>query len=428
MRGLYHFPHNWSLTVALQSGLLGPFHLKWQIVTDTTPLYIDTPRALDAWLKQIAHEPIVGVDTESDSFHHYREKVCLIQMTAGQADALIDPLALPDLAALQPLLEDPTRIKIFHDAGYDLACLKRDFGFELRGLFDTMLASRLLGARQFGLAAILKERFNFAADKRLQRSNWAQRPLSQEQLAYARYDTHFLPALHTCLREELMQTGRWPWALEEFARLPEGIRRFQARAPRDDADAFWRVQGVKGLNIHERGRLKALHIARERIAQRIDRPVFKVFADTVLLELATHPPQSMADFEPRPGLRRTGIGKYGAELLAALADAQPVREPMPSGLNKRRRSGRISDPQARERYEMLRTMRRDLASNLALDPEVVLSNAVLEDLARQPPMHLDEIKQRPELSGWRYPLFAHTILAHLQTPVAQSSATSESIS
>ena len=120
-------------------------------------LYIDTPEALDEWLEFLRGADVIAVDTESDSFHHYEERVCLIQMTAKGRDAIIDPLSIDDISGLAEFFENPSIIKIFHDAGYDLICLYRDFGFRFAGLFDTMLASRLIGRKRFGLASLLQD-------------------------------------------------------------------------------------------------------------------------------------------------------------------------------------------------------------------------------------------------------------------------------
>ncbi|HET6346057.1 MAG TPA: HRDC domain-containing protein [Myxococcota bacterium] len=384
------------------------------------PLYIDTDGALQAWADRLAEATVIAVDTESDSFHRYREKVCLIQMTALGQDVIIDPLALSTLKPLEPLLTDPGRIKIFHDACYDLICLQRDFGFRLRGLFDTMLASRLLGYRQFGLASILKMRFDFEADKRLQRSDWAQRPLSDDQLAYARFDTHFLPRLMDELTFELDAAGRLTWAREDFERLPEVCVRAVRAEPGPDPNGFWRVQGARTLNPAAKGRLQQLYMARERIAERLDRPPFKVFGDWVLLELAKHPPDDVGDLRPRPGLRRAGIDKFGPELMAALSRAEPIKTGPPPGSGRRRRAGRLLDPDARDRYEALRDLRRTKAEGLGLEPEVALGNALLEDLARRPPNGLGELHERPELKGWRGPRFVYDLFHVLTNPVPRA--------
>ena len=369
---------------------------------------------LQAWVAHLRGASSIAVDTESDSFHRYREKVCLIQMSANGQDAILDPLHLETLQPLAEVFADPSRTKIFHDAGYDLICLARDFNFVVSNLFDTMLASRLLGCRHFGLAALLKERFGFDADKRLQRSDWAQRPLSAEQLTYAQQDTHFLPELCAMLTTELQACGRLAWAAEDFARLPQTCARLAEREVGPDEHAFWKVQGSRLLLPIQKGRLKSLFMLRDRIASKLDRPAFKVFADWVLIELAKDPPQTLADFEPRRGLRRAGIDKYGAQILAALEQAQAIKGGAPPGSGRRKRSGKLLDPLARDRYEALRAVRRREAAVLGLEPEVGLSNAMLEDLARRPPACVDQVRARPELLGWRGPLFAEALFGALQ--------------
>ncbi|MBI3179533.1 MAG: ribonuclease D, partial [Deltaproteobacteria bacterium] len=358
------------------------------------PQYIETDSALAHWAAHCQGCDRLAVDTEADSFHHYKEKVCLIQMTAGGEDAILDPLRLTNIASLAPLFADADRIKIFHDAGYDLIGLRRDFGFEVRGIFDTMLAARLLGHQSFGLAAMLAARFGHETDKRLQRSDWARRPLSAEQLAYARFDTHFLPQLADHLHADLAAAGRLTWAHEEFARLPA----LAARTPgvrRTDPDGFWRLPGVKHLSPQGRGRLKALYMKREQLAEQIDRPPFKVLGDQVLLDLARDPPHSLRELTPRPGLRHAGIERFGRQIIDALRSATPVHDGPPPGVKRRRRSGRFVDPDLKARYEALRAARKAKAVELGIDPEVVLSNAVLEDLARTPPQHTDDLGRYP---------------------------------
>jgi ribonuclease D len=378
-----------------------------------TPQYIDTPDGLSRWVELCARQGVVAVDTESDSFHHYREKVCLIQMTADGEDAILDPLQLKDLSALGPLFADPTKTKIFHDACYDLICLRRDFNFEMRGIFDTMLASRLLGEQTFGLAAILKQRFGHEANKRLQRSDWTRRPLSPEQLSYARFDTHFLPELAQMLRLELEAKGRLVWAEEDFRRLPDVAARATPRSYGPDPNGFWRLSGIRNLSAEVLGRVRALCLLREQVAERLDRPPFKVFGDSLLIDLALEPPKISGELLPRPGLRRAGIDRFGREIVQALKEATPVTEKPPRDRKLRRRAGRFLDPHARDRYEALRDLRRSKADALGLDPEVVLGNAVLEELARTPPTSRAEVEAIPEFQGWRGPMFAEAILTLL---------------
>jgi ribonuclease D len=388
------------------------------------PQYITDRAALLAWVEHLAKADVIAVDTESDSLHHYREKVCLVQMTALGLDALIDPLALPDLSPLAPVFADPKRRKIFHDAGYDLVSLGRDFGFRVQGIFDTMLASRLLGLKEFGLATILKARFDFVADKRLQRSDWARRPLTPAQLSYARYDTHFLPELARQLEQELRERNRLAWAEEEFARLPEVALRASPRPTGGDPEGFWRIRGVRSLSPVEKGRLRTLYAMRDIIAARLDRPKFKVLGDPVLIELAQNPPASL-DALPRPGLRRAGVDRFGQEILRALAEAKPVHGGPPPGSGRRKRAGRFLDAEVRERFDALRTLRREKADALGVDPEVALGNAALEDLARHPPATVEDVRSRADMRGWRRAVFADAIFTSLQTVASQPRSESE---
>ena len=373
------------------------------------PLLIDTRAALTAWVQALSEAPWIAVDTESDSFHSYKEKVCLVQMTANGRDAVIDPLAVQDLTPLQPVFVDPRRIKVFHDAVYDLLCLRRDFGFDFHGIFDTVVASRLLGERDFGLAAVLLRRFGITVDKHLQRSDWARRPLSAAQLVYAQLDTHFLPELAEQLKRELQQRNRWRWAEEEFARLPDLAVRLGSRRPVKSADGFWRLPGVRALSPMVQGRARALHLAREAIAARLNRPAFKVFGDRVILDMSLHPPPLERPLAPRPGLRRAGAERFGNEILRALKGARPVTTPPPAGTSRRRRGGRLRDPAAKDRYESLRADRARRAEEIGVDPEVLIGNAALEDLALRPPDSAEELFGRPDFRGWRRELLAESI-------------------
>ena len=377
------------------------------------PAYIETTEQLTQWVKRLDDQSLIAVDTESDSFHHYQEKVCLIQMTACGEDVLIDPLAIDDLSCLAPVFNDPSRIKIFHDAGYDLVCLGRDFGFEFQGLFDTMLASRLVGAKRFGLASLLKENFDFEADKTLQRSDWAKRPLSSKQIRYARFDTHFLVEITNRLTEQLKEKGRWEWALEDFARLPAIAKAVGSRSPANDPEGFWRIKGIRGMTPPVIGRIKALYLARDAIAQRIDRPAFKVFNNDLIVALAKKPPKTLNELGPRPGLRKPGVERFGPDILAALEKAEPFQGRPPKNV-KRRRSGRFMDPHARQRYEALRELRKSVAAEHELDPEVMLGNATLEEFAQNPPESAGVVGENADISGWRGPVFAERIFECIQ--------------
>ena len=159
------------------------------------PLLVADEEALGGLIRLLATHPLVAVDTESNSLHAYRERVCVIQFSTPDADYIVDPIRLRDLSGLGPLFANPDQQKIFHAAEYDIVCLKRDYHFEVRNIFDTMSAARTLGWPKVGLADILATHFDVTMNKKYQRADWKRRPLTPEQLDYARLDTHYLLSL-----------------------------------------------------------------------------------------------------------------------------------------------------------------------------------------------------------------------------------------
>ena len=201
-----------------------------------------TQDSLSKLARDLSSQPRLAVDTESNSLHAYREQVCLIQFSTANTDYLVDPLALPDLSAIAPLFSNPGIEKVFHAVEYDQICLKRDFGITFVNIFDTMQAARILGYKQVGLDAMLAEKLDLILDKRYQKADWGERPLSPEMLNYARLDTHHLLDLRDSLQAELQQRGRWELACEEFTRLAAGTGNTKADLP-----AWQRVKGTQRL-------------------------------------------------------------------------------------------------------------------------------------------------------------------------------------
>ena len=153
---------------------------------DTELWFVDTPELLAEMVSELQDATVIGVDTESDSFHHYKEKVCLIQFSDHKRDYIVDPLRVPDLESLAPFFSDPDVVKIFHGADYDIVCLNRDFGFTFKNIFDTMIAAQMAGMPRIGLADLIDRYFGITIDKQYQRHDWARRPLQDEHIQYAR--------------------------------------------------------------------------------------------------------------------------------------------------------------------------------------------------------------------------------------------------
>jgi len=329
------------------------------------PIWIRDTADLVTEMGRIGRGPL-AVDTEADSLHHYPEKVCLLQLSHHGRDLLVDPLAGVDLRALGPLFADREVRKIFHGADYDLRLLHREYGLEVSGLFDTMIAARLTGERVFGLAAMLEARFAVRLDKRFQRADWSRRPLDGEMEAYAAADTRWLEPLAELLERGLLDLGRASWAAEEFRRV-ERVRWVE----RDDEDALRRVKGSATLDRRGLGLLAELVRYREQRARELDRPPFRILRDEVLLRLARHcrDASTLRSETARVTAReREGVA---AALLRGLETADERLPELRRGGAARPSADRV------ERLRRLARQREALAARLGLEPSVLATRQAL---------------------------------------------------
>ena len=344
------------------------------------PVWVDKPETFHQMLGDLTVQPRLAVDTESNSLHAYREQVCLVQFTTPGKDYVVDPLALHDLSALGPIFSDPKIEKIFHAAEYDLICLRRDFAFEFANLFDTMHAARVLGYQFVGLDNLLAEKFNFEMDKRHHKADWAVRPLTHAQLDYARLDTHFLFDLRNVLEEELNEKDRLSIALEDFARA------CKADLPKErvNGTSWRRFSTRKDVSPRELTVLSELCISRDRIAERMNRPVFKVVSDALLLDIARNLPEKDVDLGGL-GLSPKQVRLWGSEILEA------VKRGTVAPLVEREQSRRPSD-RTLKRLERLKNWRKKVAQDLSVESDIVLPKTYLNSLAENPPKSMQELE------------------------------------
>ena len=344
------------------------------------PVWVDKPTAFDHMVADLSTQPRIAVDTESNSLHAFRERVCLIQFSTPEKDYVVDPFMLQDLSPLAPIFANPDIEKIFHAAEYDLICLRRDFGFEFASLFDTMQAARVLGYPFVGLDSILAEKFDVKIDKRHQKADWGARPLTPAQIDYARFDTHYLFQLRNLLEGELREKDRWEIALEDFslACLPnEGREKANG--------ASWKKFSTRrDLSPRELTIMSELCTCRDAIAEKLDRPPFKVVGDDILLEIARTLPEKDVDLSGI-GMSSRQIHMWGRDILAALQ--RGVEAP----LVKREQVKRPSDA-VLKRLEKLKNWRKKLAKELAVESDIVLPKMYLGQLAENPPKNISELE------------------------------------
>jgi ribonuclease D len=331
---------------------------------------VDNEQKLKEFLPILQNASWVAVDTEADSLHAYPEKVCLIQISTVEGDRLIDPLAE---MVLDPVLDALSgRELIMHGADYDLRLLRKHHEFVPSAIFDTMLAARLLGLRQFGLGHLVESYLGVKLEKGPQKANWAVRPLTERMERYARNDTHYLKPLSDQLKSELEAKGRLDWQREACARLIAD----SAHSKAIDMDTVWRLRGSHLLNRPALAVLRELWQWRESEALTANRPPFFILSHDLLVSIAA----AAAGQRPVDPLlpkhlserRRSGVAKAVGRGLQVAPEKHP---------KILRSVGRRPSEVQRKRFLELQNDRDARAAELEIDPTLIASRATLSDLA-----------------------------------------------
>ncbi len=367
------------------------------------------PRTFKGMLGSLLRSERLAVDIEADSLYHYFDKVCLIQISTEAETFILDPLAVEDLSALGPMMSDPEVEKVFHAAGYDVFCLRRDYHFTFANIFDTHVAAQLMGHEHLGLGALMEHLLGVAHSKRRQRDDWSRRPLDTEQLEYAAMDTHHLLHLRDVLETQLVRKGRLSWAHEEFAASAAGIQ----EEKEFDPEGFRRIKGSRELSQQELVVLRALYLLRDRYARELDAPPFKVLNNPVLLDLVRRSPRSPRDMFRRPGISFRVARKYSNEIYHTIQRARsedPSRLVLPP-----RKDTKPPSREAKLRLEKLKAWRQKKASELQLHVGVVFPGNLLEMLAVSPPADVLALEALDGMRRWRALEFGAEVLDILHT-------------
>ncbi len=378
-------------------------HSSFKSILPDEPVWVDDATGMAGLLETLLGEEVVAVDTESDSLYSYYEKVCLIQFSTAQVDYLVDPLNV-DVSGLAAFFAGSRIQKVFHAAEYDFLSLQRDYGFVFANLFDTMIAARILGWSRYGLGSVLKEHFGLKLDKRFQRYNWGRRPLSQKALTYARLDTHFLLPLREIQLAQLKAQNRLREAQEAFERETQ----VEATPKVFEARDFWRIKRARELEPQQQAILRELFILRDKIARRIDRPPFKVMNDHVLVELAREQPRHNRALKQIKGLGKRLAHYEGDEILRAIQAGQKASPPRYHSNSQRH------DEKTMDRYETLRHWRNSLAADRGVEPDVIVGNQTLMDIARRNPHSLRSLDSMDLLGDWQMETYGPALLKVLR--------------
>jgi ribonuclease D len=345
---------------------------------------IDDDAKLAALLPKLCAAQWLALDTEADSLHAYPEKICLIQISTAGGDELVDPLAPINLDLLFDGFNG--RELIFHAADYDLRLLEKHHQFTPSAIFDTMLAARLLGERQFGLSSLVENFLGVKLDKGSQKADWAQRPLTGRMETYARNDTHYLKPLADKLKSALEAKGRLDWHQESCARLIMEC----SRPPVVDTDAVWRIKGSPILSRPALAILREMWQWREKEAITYCRPPFFILSHERMVDIADAAAAQQLFENILPP-------KMSPRRRETLLEAVKTGLAVPASQHPeiiRHEFRRPSEAEFR-RFCELEKRRDTRAHELGLDATLIAPKAALGDLAR------DWDKHAPDLMNWQ---------------------------
>jgi ribonuclease D len=251
---------------------------------DTKWLLVDTQNKLRRAVIDFERAKVLSIDTEYDSFRYFREKLCLIQIHAHNTVYVFDPLENLNLSFLGRYFDNQHIVKIFHAADNDIRLLKRDYKFNFNNIFDTHRAALLLGFQQLSLEKMIKEfvGVELKKNKKIQRSRWDNRPLTEEQLEYAAQDVIYLPALYKKQNAELDIKDLKDSAAQAFAKIAEA----DWQEKRFDRRGHTRINGYNSLNQEQKELFKKLYLWRFHRAKEENRAIFTFLPDKNLLEFA----------------------------------------------------------------------------------------------------------------------------------------------
>jgi ribonuclease D len=330
---------------------------------------ISTPEQVGELVSHIDPHERVAIDTEADSLHCYREKLCLLQVSLPKGDFLVDPLAGNDLNALADALSQ--KEIVLHGADYDLRLLRRALDFRPTRVFDTVIAARLLGAREFSYAALVEKYFGIELAKGSQKANWALRPLSEKMEEYARNDTHYLLAIAEKLEEQLIERHRLEWFQQSCERAIVSAAIDRER----DVEEVWRIRGSGLIRGREAAVLRALWYWRDREAQRFDRPSFHILRNDQLLEIARAAARGETPQFRHFSERRT------RDFRATIEEALALKEEEWPETRKRR--GERPTREMERAAEAMRKRRDQAAQELKIEPSFIAPRATIDAIAAE---------------------------------------------
>jgi ribonuclease D len=362
------------------------------------PVIITDTKALAAFCGRLAHAPFITIDTEFLRESTFWAQLCLLQMAGPDEAAIVDPLAAAlDLGPFYKLMANESVTKVFHAARQDIEIFVKQAGAVPHPIFDTQVAAMVCGyGDQVSYDQLVYRIAGKQLDKTSRFTDWARRPLSAKQIAYAIADVTYLRDVYLSLSAQLREQHRTTWVDEEMAVLSD-IETYRT----DPADAWQRLK-LRVKKPRQLAILQALAAWREREAQQRDVPRGRILKDDSIYEIVLQQPRDVEALGrlrtiPR-GFERSAVARG---ILAAVEEAFAVPE---SDLPRMPRA-RPTPERASAAAELLKVLLKMVAEEHGVAARIIASSDDLEQLAS------DDQADIPALRGWRRQLFGEQALA-----------------
>jgi ribonuclease D len=352
---------------------------------------ITTTADLIAFVDSIKSAPFMTVDTEFMRETTYWPKLCLIQAATIDHAAIIDPLSKEiDLKPFLDLLADENILKVFHACRQDMEIFV-NLGVMPKPVFDTQVGAMAAGyGDQVAYDSLVRQKLKIDIDKGSRFTDWARRPLSEQQLQYALGDVTHLARVYVKLHDRLARQGRLEWVAHEMILLTDPA--MYSTSPED----AWRRLKPRKTSAKYMAVFAAVAEWRERTAQERDMPRGRILKDEGIDEIATQTPTDAAAFDQlRSTSKGFGASKFGQELAEIIRKV--LKNPEQYAPKHERPAPVVQVPASV--VELLKVLLRIRCEEEGVAPKLLATVSDLEKIA------LDDKANVPALQGWRRKVF-----------------------
>ena len=366
--------------------------------------YIDKQDQLDSALKEIQKASRIAIDTESSGYYTYFSDLCLIQISAQGKNYIIDPLSKINLEVLAELCADPTKTKIFHSAASDIIEIKRAYDWKFSNVFDTFLSSRFLGHANCSLSSLVAEYEGVQLEKKEQKSNWKQRPLSQSQLEYAHLDTVYLESIMDKLKLKLENYGMYNELLEECALVCQ----LEVEPQKQLNPTGWKhIPEAKQFSIEQQGILRELYFLRDARARKENIAPFRILSNASMARLVKERPDNIAKTALRKAFHPAFLNK-DKDLILQILKGEDIE---PLLVEKEVHNKAKIEPKEKSILKKLKKWRSRIAEYRGIDPSMIITSRTLSLIARKAPLEIADLEALDQkLSAWKIKNYGQQIL------------------